>query len=177
MNAKRLVKTKREPKTVSVAPGVTRFDIEERRTHGYMVRIARHGIRHQKFFSDLKCGGTNKALAAAKRHYSSWAATLPSPRSNKNRLTTRNRTGRVGVYIAIANEADGQAYEAYCASWTDEDGQRWKISFSIQRYGKRRAWQLATLAREKMTTQRKRLLNLLDKQLTAKKSGKKRRRQ
>ncbi|MBL8890538.1 MAG: hypothetical protein JNL67_11220 [Planctomycetaceae bacterium] len=177
MNAKRLIKTKRGPKTTPVAPGVTRFDIEERRTHGYMVRIARHGARHQKFFSDLKCGGMEKALAAAKRQYLTWAATLPPRLSNKDRLTTRNRSGRVGVYVASAKEADGQAYEAYCASWTDENGRRWKISFSSQRYGKKRAWQLANLAREQMTTKRKKLLTLLDKKSNDKKTGKKPRRQ
>lgn len=176
MNAKRLIKKKRESNTTPAAPGVTRFDIEERRTHGYMVRIARHGTRHQKFFSDFKCGGMEKALAAAKRQYLSWTATLPPRRSNKDRLTTRNRTGRVGVYIAVANESDGQTYEAYCASWTDDHGKRWKISFSVQRYGKKRAWQLANLAREKMTTKRKQLLSLLDKTVTDQKIGKKLRR-
>ncbi|MBL8852355.1 MAG: hypothetical protein JNK57_00160 [Planctomycetaceae bacterium] len=178
MCAKRLGKTTREGRrppitnTRRVAPGITRFDIEERRTHGYMVRIARQGLRHQKFFSDMKYGGMKKSRAAAVAQYLTWSRELPQRLSTKDRLTSRNQTGRVGVYLAVSRDRAGDVHEAYCASWTDEVGQRHKINFSLQRYGKKNAWQLACLARERMTTNRTYLLSILEKQSTEKKSRK-----
>ena len=53
--------------TQPVAPGITRFDIDER--HGYMVRIRRDGNQINEYFSDKKLGGKKKALVAAKERY------------------------------------------------------------------------------------------------------------
>jgi hypothetical protein len=156
--------------TKRIAPGITRFDIEERRTHGYMVRMARQGIRHQKFFSDLKYGGKAKALGSARKLYEQWTKELPQRVSAEDRLTDRNRTGRVGVYLAVSRESGGQSYDAYCASWTDDRGRRHKISFSLQRYGKRKAWQLACLARDERVANRSIIVKLLEGKTSNKKT-------
>lgn len=169
---KRVSPSKSVTSTKRIALGITRFDIEERRTHGYMVRMARQGIRHQKFFSDMKYGGKKKALATAMNQQAVWSEELPLRQSSKDRLTSRNQTGRVGVYIAASQDTADQTHQAFCASWTDADGRRWKINFSVQRYGKKKAWQLACLAREKMTTNRNHLLRLLGKQTLGKQSRK-----
>jgi hypothetical protein len=167
MNAKRLGPGKRaasvevSSSTKRIAPGITRFDIVARRTHGFMVRMARQGTRHQKFFSDIKYGGKNKALAAAKQQLATWSNALPGRRSTKDRLTSRNRTGTVGVYLSVSTQSANGANEAYCASWTDSNGRRRKINFSTQRYGKKQAWELACLARESQTTDRNQLVTLL----------------
>lgn len=137
-----------------------------------MVRIARQGSRYQKFFSDMKYGGKKNALAAAVAQYDVWSLELPERLSAKDRLTSRNQTGRVGVYLAVSRDSVGEAHESFCASWTDTEGRRHKINFSLQRYGKKRAWQLACLARETMKINRMHLLRQLEKQSAEKKSQK-----
>lgn len=134
--------------TKTVARGITRFDIKERSTHGYMVRITRQGNKHQKFFADTKWGGKRAALTAAKEQLAQWEQELPELTSARDRLTARNQSGQVGVYLAVSRDAQGQEHEAYCGCWTDAAGQRRKVSFSVKKFGKRRAWALACLARE-----------------------------
>ena len=176
MNAKRLGTGKRaasveiSSSTKRIAPGITRFDIAARRTHGFMVRMARQGTRHQKFFSDIKYGGKSKALVAAKQQLAVWSDALPERLSTKDRLTSRNRTGRVGVYLAVSTRSTNGASGAYCASWTDADGRRRKINFSTQRYGKKQAWELACLARESQTTDRNQLVTLVKQRASSQRS-------
>jgi len=134
--------------TKTVARGITRFDIKERSTHGYMVRITRQGNKHQKFFADTKCGGKRAALTAAKEQLAQWEQELPESTTARNRLTSRNHSGQVGVYLAVSRDSSGQDHAAYCGCWTDPAGRRRKVSFSVKKYGKRRAWALACLARE-----------------------------
>lgn len=169
---KRGRRSKLATSTKRIAPGITRFDIEERRTHGFMARTARQGKRYQKFFSDMKYGGKKKAIAAAMNQLTLWSKELPVRHSNRDRLTSRNQTGRVGVYLAVSQDTAGQSHQAYCASWTDADGRRRKINFSLQRYGRKKAWLLACLAREKMSADRSRLMRLLGKQNVSKQSRK-----
>ncbi len=134
--------------TKTVARGITRFDIKERSTHGYMVRITRQGNKHQKFFADTKWGGKRAALTAAKEQLAQWEQELPELTSARDRLTARNQSGQVGVYLAVSRDSQGQEHEAYCGCWTDAAGRRRKISFSVKKFGKRQAWSLACLARE-----------------------------
>jgi hypothetical protein len=68
--------------------------------------------------------------------------------SARDRLTARNQSGQVGVYLAVSRDSQGQEHEAYCGCWTDAAGRRRKISFSVKKFGKRQAWSLACLARE-----------------------------
>ena len=142
--------------TKKVQPGITRFEIEERKTYGYMVRICRRGEKFNQFFSDSAFGGKRKALKAAQDQYEQWVAELPAPETTKNLKSARNTTGKVGVHIAQA-ETDGTTYFSYCSSWVDTDGKRRKISFSWSKYGKKDAWELACLARDNETTDRKRI--------------------
>jgi len=150
--------------TKPVATGVTRFDIDERNTHGCLMRICRQGKKYQEFFSDSVYGGKRKALAAAIARYEELAASLPSRGSTKDKLTDRNQTGRVGVYIAVSRDARGQEYEAYCAGWTDDKGVRRKINFAINKYGEKMAWELACFAREKQVHDRNKVLDLYQRQ-------------
>jgi hypothetical protein len=151
--------------TKTVCVGVTRFDLPERNTHGYMVRISRVGKKYQRFFSDSKHGGKRKALAAAVACYQEWAEQLPAPLSTRNRLTPRNQSGRVGVYVAVSQDKHGSEYRAFCATWTGADGKRRKINFSINRYGKKKAWELACLAREREVADRAEVLAMYEKQV------------
>lgn len=165
--------------TKRVQQGITRFDIENRGTFGYMVRISRMEQKFNRFFSDKEYGGKRKALDEARKHYEELVAQLPPPKSSKNVKSSRNKSGRVGVHLAVnpSEHWEGIEYSSYVASWKTQQGQRQKISFSIQKYGKKDALELATIARENETTDRERILELYasgsGKKKTKKKAAKK----
>jgi hypothetical protein len=150
--------------TQPVAPGITRFDIDER--HGYMVRIRRQGNQINEYFSDKKLGGKRKALAAAKERYAQLYDELgPVENATKDLLTHRNTTGKVGVHIAYSYETRwaNNEYFAYCASWKDAEGNRKKINFSWNKYGKKEAFELACVARDHEITDRDQVVELREK--------------
>jgi len=150
--------------TQPVAPGITRFDIDER--HGYMVRIRRNGNQINEYFSDKKFGGKRKALTAAKERHAQLVEELgPAENATKNLLTNRNTTGKVGVHVAHSYETRwaNNEYFAYCASWKETDGARKKINFSWSLYGKKEAFELACLARDKELTDRDAVVAIREK--------------
>ncbi len=153
--------------TYSVSKGITRFELETGHTYGFMVRISRQGKQVNQFFSDKSYGGKKKAKAAAEARYQELVKELgpANTRPTKNVLTHRNSTGRVGVHVAHSKESrwPGCEYWAYCASWITEDGKRCKISFSWNKYGKKKAWELACLAREKELPTREAVEKLYEK--------------
>ena len=160
--------------TKRVQTGITRFDIQPRGTKGYMVRVSRQGKMHNRFFSDKECGGKRKALSLAREHYDELVKKLPPPSTSKDVVSVRNTSGRVGVHLAInpsENWSDVQ-YSSYVASWKNDEGKRKKISFSVEKYGKRKALELATIAREKGLTDRAKVEKLYESRF-GKKSKKK----
>ncbi|MCM2373524.1 pathogenesis-related transcriptional factor and ERF protein [Aporhodopirellula aestuarii] len=160
--------------TTTVAKGITRFEMENR--SGYMVRISRGGTRVNKYFSDSKNGGKRKAFAAAKKAYDDLLAEMgPPENSTRNRLTSRNTTGVVGVHVAYSqdNRYPGCAYSAYCASWVTEDGRREKASFAWNKYGEDRAFELAVLARERQITDRDQVVAIYERSAAGKKAKRK----
>ena len=56
-------------KKPSKTPGICRIDQPSHRTHGFFVRLHRHGKIYSAFFTDLKHGGKAAALAAAQDFY------------------------------------------------------------------------------------------------------------
>ena len=146
--------------TKLVERGITRYDIEEQGTYGFMMRISRGGEHINEFFSDKNYKGKGKALAAARARYAELKAKLPPPKTTKGVKTARNKTGVVGVHLAVCESIYGEKYSSYCASWKTKDGQRSKLSFSFKKYGKKKAWELACLARELESTDRKRIERL-----------------
>jgi hypothetical protein len=146
--------------------GITRIDYEGSSTRGWTVRLTRQGKRHQKFFNDRTYGGKNKALLAAKACYQSWVKQAPDIQTAKGRKTNRNTTGKVGVHLVKNVDARWKNAESYafCASWIDPKGKRTKISFAWNRYGKKQAWILACIAREREINDREKILEILDSQ-------------
>ena len=140
--------------TKLVERGITRYDIEEQGTYGYMMRISRGGEHTNEFFSDKNYKGKRNALAAARVRYKELVETLPPPKTTKGVKTARNQTGVVGVHLAVCESIYGEEYSSYCASWKTADGKRNKISFSFKKYGKQKAWEMACLARGLETTDR-----------------------
>jgi hypothetical protein len=150
--------------------GVTRIEYEGLATKGWMVRITRDGERKQKFFGDKPFGSKAKALKAAKECYDAWLEEVGPIRTTRDLKTVRNSSGKVGVHEVRnvdSRWANAESF-AYCASWISEEGQRQKLSFAWNRYGKKAAWNLACLAREMQLADREAIVKLWEK-----KSGKK----
>jgi hypothetical protein len=150
--------------TMPVAPGITRFEFEDRK--GYMVRIRRNGQQTNEYFSDSRHGGKRKALVAAKERYAALCEELgPVQNATRDLLTHRNTTGKVGVHIAYSADRrwPGCEYYAYCASWRTDDGIRHKINFAWNKYGKEESFELACLARDEMIADRKQVEALYEK--------------
>ena len=153
--------------TKRVQKGITRFDIYERGTYGYMVRIARKDHKRNQFFSDKECGGKRKALLAAIECYDEWVEELPAPVTSKGVKSVRNKSGRVGVHLAVnpSYRHKDVTYNSYVAAWRSEGGEREKVSFSVEKYGKKIAYQLACLARDKEIADRDKIEAMLSKRL------------
>ncbi len=132
--------------------GVARVDQLEKRQHGFLVRLQRRGERHSAFFSDGEYGGKAQALAAARRHYILLCRKYPpaNRRDFAERMTARNTSGRVGVSLTRSMAANGKAYESFSASCSLEKGRRITKKFSISRYGRKKAYEMACRWREAM---------------------------
>ncbi|MEM1053916.1 MAG: AP2 domain-containing protein [Bacteroidota bacterium] len=122
---------------------ITRIDIEPseahpRRhpTHGWQVRARREGKRLSKFFADAKHGGSESALSAAKAYRDHLLSDMPdSPQ--KPRKAWSN-TGVVGLSVREKNE--GSKPRLYVQlNWIDATGKRRAASFSVEKWGLRRA--------------------------------------
>lgn len=150
-----------------VERGITRYDIDEQGTYGFMVRISRSGNQYNQFFSDKKHKGKRKALDAARKQLRKLKRDLPPPQTTKGVKTARNQSGIVGVHLAVCESIYGEEYSSYCASWKVPQGARKKLSFSFKKYGKQAAWKLACLARELESTNREKI-----EQLYTEKTGK-----
>ncbi|GIX35762.1 MAG: hypothetical protein KatS3mg126_1541 [Lysobacteraceae bacterium] len=141
--------------------GISRVDRPDNGAVGWLMRIRRGEIFIQEFFSDRAHGGKRAAQKAARQRYLQLAAELPPPRTSEGVLSRRNTSGVVGVRLAREGaDASGAPRESYVASWR-EDGCDRTVRFSCARYGKRKAFKLACLARELRTTDRKLLLERL----------------
>jgi len=107
---------------------VARIDQEDKRTHGWYVRVRFQGTTHSKFFSDGKCGGRYSSLLAA--------------------LTWRDTTtGVVGVRF-------NEKLNRYEVSWVNRVGKQGKTSVSVNKNGKERAFQIACEIRKAKEAER-----------------------
>jgi hypothetical protein len=136
----------------SATPGICRIDQPSHRTHGFFVRLARHGKIHAAFFSDKKHGGREPALAAAQAHYQQLLVKLGLPQQKSRRwwAELRRRKGSsnvVGVQKIISRRGK-RPLVYWKATWSPEPYvARWK-SFSAKKYGSREAKRLAVQARQ-----------------------------
>ena len=79
--------------------GISRIDQEERKTHGWYVRVSFNNQRRAKFFSDASHGGRERALEQAILYRNEAEAELGKPRTNRLVIAKnpRNRSGIMGV--------------------------------------------------------------------------------
>lgn len=134
--------------------GISRIDSGS--THGWFVRGYRNRVTSSKLFSDRKCGGKNKARAAAKEYRDGLHASLakiPKERRGPRIVLedSRNKTGELGVSRVTRIGASGQEYPIYTATWRPELGVQKCTSFSVNKYGEKGAFRKAVaLRRAKM---------------------------
>ena len=122
---------------------ITRIDIEPseaypRRhpTHGWQVRARRDGKRLSKFFADAKHDGRDAALAAAKAYRDQLLSDMPDA-PQKPRKAWSN-TGVVG--LSVREKAEGAKPRLYVQlNWVDADKKRRAASYSVEKWGLRRA--------------------------------------
>jgi len=122
---------------------ITRIDIEpsdahpgRHPTHGWQVRARRDGKRLSKFFADAKHDGAEAALEAAIAHRDRLLASLPDA-PEKPRKAWSN-TGVVG--LSVREKEDGGAAKLYVQlNWVDMEGKRKAGSYSVEKWGLRRA--------------------------------------
>jgi hypothetical protein len=133
--------------------GISRIDSGS--THGWFVRGYRNGKTFSRLFSDLKYGGRDNALAGARQFKAELQARLKEipaePRARK--IVThdaRNRTGVLGVCRTAKKSSNGTVSECYSVSWRPSPGVQKCTSFSIRKYGDRKAFELAVAHRKRM---------------------------
>ncbi len=145
--------------------GFARVDSETTNTHGWLVRISRGSEKRSRFFSDSAHGGKAKSKKKAEACYQDWVKEMVAPGSTRDKLTKRNSSGVVGVHLA--HEVDSRypdcQYVSYVASWLSASGQRRNVRFLVNKYGKKAALNLATLARENKVSDREQLHALYEK--------------
>ncbi len=122
---------------------VTRIDIapserypSRHPTHGWQVRARRGGTRETKFFADARHGSADAALDAALDYRDRLLASLP-PADAVPRKAWSN-TGVVG--LSVREKEDGERVRLYVQlNWIDAGGTRRASSYSVDKWGLRRA--------------------------------------
>ncbi len=119
---------------------------------GFMVRFQRRGKNHQSYFGDLRYGGKKHALAAARAHRDQIEPKFRTltPVERAKLLTASNTSGTVGVRWVTKEIVRGDKKYSFlfaCAAWSI-NGKRRSKSFSTEKYGKEKAWDLALKARK-----------------------------
>ena len=116
---------------------VARIDQEDKRTHGWYVRVRFQGTTHSKFFSDGKCGGRYSSLLAALTWRDTMEKKIGKIRTDRHLVTVSNTTtGVVGVRF-------NEKLNRYEVSWVNKVGKQGKTSVSVNKNGKEKAFQIA----------------------------------
>lgn len=126
--------------------GISRIDSGS--THGWFVRGYRNGKTYSKLFSDRKWGDKEKALTAARGYRDELLNELDKipAKPRKRRFVhrdSRNKTGVIGVCLTSKKGPDGKVNECYSVSWRPAPGVQKCTSFSIRKYGAKRAFRMA----------------------------------
>ena len=126
--------------------GISRIDSGS--THGWFVRGYRNGKTYSKLFSDRKSGGKGKAQKLAKTYRDELTAELEAiPKKQRQpRIVlsdVRNTTGELGVSRATKIGPNGTKHEIYSVSWRPTPGVQKCTSFSLKKYGEKKAFKMA----------------------------------
>ncbi len=110
-------------------------------THGWQVRIRRGGVQNTKFFSDDKNGKSSaQALATAIKYRDELMPSLPPPDSpTMKSAEARTKTGVIGLSFCTKDDGSGTQKPYVQLSWTSGGGKRETASFSVEKWGLRKA--------------------------------------
>lgn len=135
--------------------GISRFDNDSNRTHGWRVSLRRHGKMLVKNFPDKRNGGKRKALKSAQLHRDELLKKYP-PITRKEVCVIKrsnNKTGITGVctYGKRYRLSDGSEKESryWEANWPDPEGNPVSVNFSVNKYGEEVARSMAIRARRR----------------------------
>ncbi|OIO60456.1 MAG: hypothetical protein COZ46_07695 [Verrucomicrobia bacterium CG_4_10_14_3_um_filter_43_23] len=133
--------------------GISRIDSGS--THGWFVRAYRNGKTYAKLFSDKKLGGKKQARAAAIEYRDSLFTKISDiPKQSTGRRIVfkdaRNTTGVLGVCRTKKRSPNGTVHECFSVSWRPASGVQKCTSFSIKKYGEKKAFEKAVSLRKKM---------------------------
>jgi hypothetical protein len=112
---------------------ISRLDRPEERLVGWNVRVTYKYRRYCRFFPDAKYGGKKKALAEAIHWRDDIEVKIGKPRSE--RLVQPHRNG-----IRIVSK---DCFPKVMVYWNSEPGKTVRRFFSITKYGRRKAMELA----------------------------------
>src|SRR3989339_66857 len=127
---------------------IARIDQEEKRTHGWYVRVRYFGKTYSKFFSDGKCGGRYSSLLSALAWRDKTEKQLGKLRTDRHIVTVSNtKTGVVGVRL-------NEELNRYEVSWVNQAGKQGKTSVSIKKHGRTKAFELACKIRKEKEAER-----------------------
>jgi hypothetical protein len=134
-------------RTLPVVPSHAISRVDRRGIHAWRVCLKRRGHAHIVLLHDHDHGGAARARRAAEASFLQALRFLPPPLRTSTR-DVRSKTGVVGVSLERLVRPKGRVYSCYRAVWPLGRGRYKKRAFSIARYGKRKAFRLAVLARE-----------------------------
>lgn len=139
---------------------LSRIDQPLKKNHGWYVRIQHERARFEKYFPDKKRGGRSKALKAAKQWRDEVLSKMPKRKQEAAARPKRKalRSGVTGVTHVVSKVGDKRLYQYWQAAWENADGKRSTAKFSIGRYGKERALEMAIKARNKAVREVGRIL-------------------
>ncbi len=125
-----------------MAKSISRIDQEERKTHGFFVRVCFNKKIHSKFFSDKRCGGRHKALMKAQAWRNETEKKLGKPRTDRV-IVARNETTSVRRALVSRGRKAKTKGLVYEVTYSPEPNKICRTSFSIKKYGEEGAKKLA----------------------------------
>ncbi len=139
--------------------GVSRIDSEQKKMHGWYVRVRFNHQTKAKFVPDRLHGGKEAALVKAVEWRDQLERELGRPRTDWVVVAhnPRNTTGVAGVRRTAKKYKgkDGKIYlnEVYEVSWNAGREKRGRTSVSIKKYGERSAFRRACAIRRQKEQQ------------------------
>ena len=138
-------------KKITKMQNISRVDQERKNQHGWLVRVMRDGINHQKFFSDSIFGSKLSSLLAAQKHRDELLHKYPKPEHGNvfNKITARNTSGYPGISKS-GSYRKGEYYRAWQVQWTLPNGKLVSRKFGFSPWGRseKEALELAIKARQ-----------------------------
>ena len=132
--------------------------VDRTQSGGYLVRITRRGKLHSEYFSDSTHGGKRKALKAAQEYRDAQEQKLKAftAKQLSKKLRANNTSGTPGVRLVTETDsrwASEPTYQYYVAQWSPAKGVRKTKRFSVKKYGKKKALEMAIKARNRGVNQ------------------------